>query len=87
MQAVHELMRLGPKAKPAMTWFIIALSRKDERVKADVVTMLGLMGLEAKEAVTHLEKLADGQDKNLAVRARSALVQIRKTGRQVRERR
>ena len=87
VQAVHELMRFGPKAKPAMTWFIIALSRNDERVKADVVTMLGLMGPEAKEAVTHLEKLADGQDKNLAVRARSALAQIKKTGRQVHGRR
>ena len=49
----------------------------ETRVVNEVLTVLGMIGPDAKEAIPALERMMEAADKQLALRAKAALRQIR----------
>ena len=50
--------------------------REDKVIQREAVTVLGMIGPKAREAIPTLKKLARGGDKQLAARAKAALLRI-----------
>ena len=70
--------RFGPQAAPAVNDLLLALWDEDIAVIREVVTALGMIGPEARDALPTLENLVEHEDRQIAARAKAALRRIRK---------
>ncbi len=76
LEGLIALRRAGPLAEKLLPTVLRMAKREDTVIQREAVTVLGMIGPKAREAIPTLKKLARGGDKQLAARAKAALLRI-----------